>query len=94
MSTGIQKIFPIGNRYPVGYYRDMAKKPERLGPVEDIATEMERQGLTAYRLAKDAGIPAATLGRILAGERPDPQLSTIVKLAAALGYEVMLAKAR
>jgi len=60
--------------------------------VTQIAAEMERQGMTRYALAKAAGMPAATLGRILSGERPDPQLSTLERLADALGWKVGLTK--
>lgn len=54
--------------------------------------EKNRQGLTEYALAKLAGMPSASVGRILNGERPDPQLSSVVTIAQALGCEVTLKK--
>lgn len=58
--------------------------------VAEIAAEMDRQGLTRYALAKRAGVTPAVLGRVLSGERPDPQASTLIKLAGALGKRVAL----
>ena len=62
----------------------------RLRLVSAIAGEMNRQGLTAYALGKRSGLPAATITRILSGNRPDPQVSTIEKLAAGLGTRFVL----
>jgi transcriptional regulator with XRE-family HTH domain len=44
----------------------------------------ESKGWTAYRLAKESDVSQITLARLEAGGR-DPQLSTLVKLADALG---------
>jgi transcriptional regulator with XRE-family HTH domain len=52
--------------------------------VRAIRSEMERQGLTAYALAQLSGIPAATISRIFSRCRPDPQISTLERLADAL----------
>lgn len=69
----------------------MAKK-KLLALVAEIAAEMARQGLTRNALAVKAGVPPATVTRLFAGDRPDPQLSTVVKLAEALGRRVTLAE--
>jgi transcriptional regulator with XRE-family HTH domain len=61
-----------------------------LALVAEIAAEMDRQGITRNALAVKAGVPAATVTRILSGERPDPQLSTLVRLAEVLGKRVTL----
>ncbi|HEX3152941.1 MAG TPA: helix-turn-helix transcriptional regulator [Gemmataceae bacterium] len=65
-------------------------KTSRPKLVVAIATEMERQGLSAYALGKLAKVPAATITRILSGDRPDPQASTVERLAAGLGAEFVL----
>ena len=49
-----------------------------------IKAEIERQGLTAYRVAKMAGIKPDVVSRFLSGER-DILLATADKIAAALG---------
>jgi DNA-binding phage protein len=71
-----------------------AEAKPRTKPVQAVIKllddERDRQGLTEYALAKRAGMPSATIGRILNGERPDPQLSSIVTIAQALGCEVVL----
>jgi predicted transcriptional regulator len=51
---------------------------------------MERTGMTMYALAKAASVPPATVTRILSGVRPDPQLSTVLKLVDAVGLRVQL----
>lgn len=66
----------------------MAKK--KLPPlIDELLAEMERQGMTRYALAKKAGVPPPTVNRLLSGER-DAQLTTITKLAEALGRRVIL----
>lgn len=45
---------------------------------------MEARGLTAYRLAKESGVSATVIGRLLAG-RTVPAWETAKALAAALG---------
>jgi transcriptional regulator with XRE-family HTH domain len=67
----------------------MAKKKSSI-LVPAVLAEMDRQKLSAYELGKRAGVPAATITRIQAGTRPDPQASTIEVLAAALGMEPVL----
>lgn len=63
-----------------------AKKKRLASPVVSaLLAEMQRQGLTAYALAKKSGVSAVAIGRIASGERPDPQVSTLEKLAAGLG---------
>lgn len=64
-----------------------------LALVAEIAAEMEGQGMSRNALAVRAGVPAATVTRILSGDRPDPQLSTLVRLAGALGKRVALVAA-
>ena len=49
-----------------------------------IKAEIERQGLTAYRVAKRAGIKPDVVSRFLSGER-DILLGTADKITAALG---------
>ena len=49
-----------------------------------IKAEIERQGLTAYRVAKRAGIKPDVVSRFLSGER-DILLATADKITAALG---------
>ncbi len=69
-----------------------------LAPIlKSLIEEFERQQfahkLSKYAVAKRAGIKASVVGRILNGERPDPQLSSVIAIAGALGCEVTLKKA-
>lgn len=61
--------------------------------VQSLIQEVERQQLSIYAVAKRAGITSSVAGRILNGERPDPQLSSVIAIAGALGCEVTLKKA-
>jgi transcriptional regulator with XRE-family HTH domain len=65
-------------------------KPKLSPLVQLIADEMARQGLTANALAVRAGVAAATVTRVLKGERADPQVSTLQVMASALGGKFAL----
>ena len=56
--------------------------------VAKIKAAAERQGYTRNALAVAAGVPATTVTRLFSGDRPDPHLSTVVKLARVLGLVV------
>ena len=62
-----------------------------MAPVERMARRLqklrERRGLTQEQLAKKAGISRGYLAR-LETARQDPTLSTLEKLAKALGVKV------
>jgi transcriptional regulator with XRE-family HTH domain len=51
--------------------------------VDAIRAEMKRQGVTGYRLAKDAGIRVYTVQRLIAGIG-SPTLATLEAVAMAL----------
>lgn len=57
----------------------------RLGDL--IRTQREQQGLSAAALARQAGLDASTVRAIEAGD-VDPQLSTLKKIAEALGHDL------
>ncbi len=54
---------------------------------EKLRTERRRAALTQEELAKKAGIGVATIARIEGGEIAEPRVSTLRKLAKALGIE-------
>jgi transcriptional regulator with XRE-family HTH domain len=55
-------------------------------PLDQILdAERRRQGLTVYRLAKDAGMSAGRMAAILNGETANPGILTVVAALAALG---------
>ena len=62
-----------------------------MAPVERMAKQLqtlrERRGLTQEQLAKKAGVSRGYLAR-LETARQDPTLSTLEKLAKALGVKV------
>jgi len=68
----------------------MSAKRAPVSPlVEAIRAEMKRQGISGYRLAKDAGIRAYTVQRLIAGTG-SPTLATLEAVAKALGLVLSL----
>jgi predicted transcriptional regulator len=59
--------------------------------VKELLAEAKRQDVTAYRLAKDAGVPLATAHRLLAGDL-NPTASTLEAIAKALGVAIKVDK--
>ena len=66
------------------------KKGKLLPLIAEIAAEVERKEMSMYAVAKAAGVTATVAARVLAGQRPDPQLSTVEKLATAVGKRIVL----
>ncbi len=58
---------------------DLQKMKER---IKDLKNQ---QNLTNSQLAELSGIPVGTLNKMLGSETKDPQISTIIKIAKALG---------
>jgi hypothetical protein len=58
--------------------------------VASISAEMERRGVNSLGLSVMADLPASTVWRLFSGDRADPALSTVVRLAEALGMTVAL----
>jgi len=54
---------------------------------EKLRTERRRAALTQGELAAKAGVGIATIARIEAGDIEEPRVSTLRKLARALGME-------
>lgn len=63
-----------------------------LAVVAKIKAEADRQGYTRNALAVAADVPATTVFRIFKGDRLDPHLSTVIKLAGVLGLKVDVKK--
>lgn len=63
-------------------------KPQKIPAfVRELAAEAKRQGMTAYALRKESGIPIATAHRFMTGDL-NPTASTIETIANALGLTV------
>lgn len=74
----------VSDRHAGGRPRTAARSP--LGKrIEDLAL---RQGMTMEQLAAAARIPVSTLYRVTTGETPDPRVSTVQAIAAALRITV------
>ncbi len=54
---------------------------------EKLRTERRRAALTQEELAEKAGVGVATIARIEGGKMEEPRVSTLRKLAGALGIE-------
>ena len=50
-----------------------------------LTAERERQGLSLYKLAKDAGTSASRVKSILDGQTPNPGLLTVAAILRAMG---------
>jgi transcriptional regulator with XRE-family HTH domain len=55
---------------------------------ELLDAAMKAAGETQYSLSIRSNVPQPTIQRILSGETADPRVSTMVKLASALGCDV------
>ena len=55
---------------------------------EKLKTLMKQQNLTMYRLAKLSGLPESSVNRLVWGQTPDPRVSSLKKIADALGVKV------
>lgn len=49
---------------------------------------IKEKNLTMYALAKASGVPESSVGRIVHGISKDPNVSTVKKIADALGVKV------
>lgn len=58
--------------------------------VASVRREREAQGLTLEQLAERAGIDAGVLSRFESGQAFNPTVSTLFRLAAALGRNLVL----
>jgi transcriptional regulator with XRE-family HTH domain len=58
--------------------------------VRELDAERARQGLTKARLARLSGLPPESVRRLFTAADPDPKLSTLMPLAAALGRSIAL----
>jgi DNA-binding phage protein len=65
----------------------MAKPRKIPAFVRELAAEARRQGMTAYALQKESGVPIATAHRLMAGDL-NPTASTIAAVATALGLTI------
>lgn len=52
---------------------------------EALTAERERQGLSLYKLAKDAGTSPSRVKSILDGKTPNPGLLTVAAVLKAMG---------
>jgi len=55
---------------------------------ETLRQEIKRRKLTAYRVAKDGGIPVASVATFMEGNM-DTRISNVQKIADYLGYELV-----
>ena len=63
-------------------------KPQKIPIfIRELAAEAKRQGMTAYSLHKDSGVPIATAHRFMIGNL-NPTASTIHTIAKTLGLTV------
>ena len=56
--------------------------------IERLKMIMEKKSLTPAMLARMTDIPKGTISRLLNGLRTDPHISTLIKIADALGVTI------
>ncbi len=61
--------------------------------LDELRAAIKASGLSGYRLAKDSGVTAGQVSRLMRGER-GLSVESAEKLAAALGLRVELVAAR
>jgi DNA-binding phage protein len=57
-----------------------------------VAQEIRLSGLTYQKLAARTGICVATISRIACGDTKLPRMSTVVRIALALGWQIEAVK--
>jgi hypothetical protein len=72
----------------------MPKSKSLADRVRDEVRKAEGRGVTAYRLCKLSGVNDGTLCRFMRRSQgaKDPRASTLEKLAAAMGFRIVLQK--
>jgi|SRR5579863_1922966 transcriptional regulator with XRE-family HTH domain len=60
--------------------------------IADLNAERERHGITKEQLAKRCGIPGASMRRLFTRGASDVKMSTVEKIADALGISIELKK--
>lgn len=74
----------------------MARKKNQGGEADSLAAELRQaaaqSGLSAYRIAKDAGVDQSTLNKFLNGQRDNLRLDVIERLFKVLGLKVVCKK--
>jgi len=82
------------DRYNIGFMPPIQTPPKTPGTiVSAIQAEAKRQGVTAYRLAKDTGLRLHTCQRILAGDG-SPTVATVEAVVKALGLVIDVRRTR
>jgi plasmid maintenance system antidote protein VapI len=66
----------------------LGKQKEKLTMSETVRQAILESGQTLYRVAKDSGVPYATLHRFVTGER-SVSAETLDKLCAYLGLRLV-----
>lgn len=56
--------------------------------VKKLKMIMKQKNMTAYKLSKESGVKESALSRILNKKTPDPQISTVIKIANALDVSI------
>jgi DNA-binding phage protein len=89
--TGAERYF--ARRLEDADYREAYKDArKRIGQIDAVIRSLDERrselNLTKAALARRAGIKPEAVRRLFAAERPNPTLSTLVALAAALDLEL------
>lgn len=98
-SLGINRYDDKGTqRQPIKEYilAVMAKTPPPKKPsavIDKIREEAQKQGFTAYSLAKETGLSINAIQRMLDGTTA-PSITSVERVAAALGFEITISKQR
>ena len=79
--------------WTVSPFREVRCVPDKCTEIIDrLIEERHRRGMTQRQLAQEAQLPQSAIAR-LESKRATPQLDTLVKVAAALGCDLMVVPA-
>lgn len=63
---------------------------EGMNVIRELRTAIKEDGRSLYKLAKDAGLRYSVVHPLATGDKDNPTIETMNKLAAALGYDLRL----
>src|ERR1700685_1534190 len=93
--TGFDKFFDeqmASPSFAKGYAKTRAEVGAIDGMVRALNAAREKSGLTKAKLAAAIDARPEVVRRLFTQKNPNPTLSTLIRLAAALGYRVELVR--
>jgi len=58
--------------------------------IAELRKLIDAGGTSRNRIAAESGVSAVVISRLMSGERPDLTTATAERIAAAIGYEIII----